>query len=94
MWDSELANDVSPNEVYALCLGDCGEWFYLYPLSEIIYRHDSEFGLCLSSGKWADQIYPPFYKWLGTDVRRERFIRLSWDMYEPPAFIIFPNEIC
>ena len=46
-------DDVPLDEVRALCLGDRGEWFCFYPLNEIIDYHNSEFGLCPSSGKWA-----------------------------------------
>ena len=70
MWNSELVDDVPPDKVCALCFGDHGEWFCLYPHGEIIDRHNGELGLCPSSGKRADQIYPPLYKQPGANGRR------------------------
>ena len=62
VWDSKPIDDVSPDEVRALCLCDYGEWFCFYPFGEIIDCHNGEFGLCSSSGKWADQVYSLFCK--------------------------------
>ena len=68
--DSKPADDVSPDEVCALYLCDREEWFCFYLLSEIINCHNDEFGLCLSSWKWADQVYSPFCERPRADDRR------------------------
>ena len=60
VWDSKPTDNVSSDEVRALDLGDCGGWFGLHPLGEIVNRYNGEFGLCSSSYKWADQVYPSF----------------------------------
>ena len=73
VWDSEPADYVSPDEVYALCLGDHGEWFCFYPFGEVIDFHDGKLSLCLRSKERADQVYPLFYKRPGADDRREWF---------------------
>ena len=93
MWDSESAYDVPPDKICALCLGDREEWLCFYPLGEIINRHNSQFDLCLSCRKWADQVYPQLYKWPRTDDRREWFMGLFCEMGEPLAFVTFSNKV-
>ena len=44
-WDSESTNDVPLDKVCELCIDDSGERLCLYPLGEIIDRHDNELGL-------------------------------------------------
>ena len=93
MWDSKLADNVSPDEVYVFRLSDYREWFSLHPFGEVLDRHNGEFSLCSSNGEWADQVYSPFCKWPGADDGRERFGGLSQDMGKSLTLVTLPKKI-
>ena len=93
MWDSKLADDVSPDEVRIFFLSDRGKWFCFYPLGETIERHNGEFGMCPSGGELADQDYSSFFEWPRADDKKERLEGLSRDMGEPLAFVILLNKV-
>ena len=60
VWDSKPADNVSLDEVCVLCLSDRGEWLCFNPFGEVTDCHDGELGMCPSSRKRANQVYPSF----------------------------------
>ena len=60
IWDFKLANDVSLDKVHAFCLSDCGEWFCLYLLGEIINRHNGELACTRALGSGPIKSIPYF----------------------------------
>ena len=60
MRNSKPADNVSPDEVCAFGLADCGQRFGFYLFGEVIYCYDDEFSLCQSGWEQSDQFYSPF----------------------------------
>ena len=94
MRNTEPADNVPLDEVYAFGLSDCGQRFDLYPLSEVIDSNDSELGLSPGSWEWSYQVYTPLCERPKADDRRQWLWRLFQDVGESLAFITFMNKLC
>ena len=92
MRDTELKNNVLPNEVCAFGLGDSRLWLSLYPLGEVINCDDSELSLSTDGQEWSDQLYTPLCKRPRTNDRSQWFWRLFWDMSKYLALITLLNK--
>jgi len=57
--DSVSAYDVFPYKLLDLLCCDCGQWFSLYPLCEIINTNDEELYLSFAWGERSQDIHSP-----------------------------------
>ena len=91
--DAKSADNRLPDKLGGVPLGDCGEGFCLDPLGEVINGNNCELGLASTSGKWTNQVDPPF----GERVRAAEGDQLSGgsmgDVGEALTLVAFEHKI-